>query len=274
MDKPSKTLNATTVRGIAMKNNTMHAKRKGLSSLLATVILIAVTVVAGGAVYGIYTQGAGVAGNVNIITVGDINMVATQDHGSFSMTIKNGGNNAWKSVAINAFKGQLPAAIFYRPITWSASGTSHGGIDPVFPSNIVDLKPGDNNGGLIGIGNLISYSTTNPVFWGPAPFGLTLRPSALCANVPNDMAAVSFIDTDGNCTNGIQSYVGKKIEPIQPGGTISPAAFVLTKPILDSSGNPLFEHDTVTKGDTIVISIIVETVDGSKTQKEVPVKVL
>lgn len=250
-------------------------KHKALSPLLATVILIGVTVAAGGAVYGIFNQGVGLAGDANIITVQDVNMVATADHGSFSMTIKNGGNNAWKSVAINAVKDQLPAAIFYRPITWSASGVSHNEIDPVFPSNVVDLKSGDSNGGLIGIGNLISYSTENPVLFGPAPFGLTLQPSTLCAGIPNDMSSISFVDVDGNCSNGIQSYVGKKLDsPVEPGNTLSPAAFILTKPVLNSSGNPLFDHDFVMKGDTIVVSIIVETTDGSKTQKDIPVKVM
>lgn len=249
--------------------------RKGLSPLLATVILLGVTVGAGGLVYGIFTQVTSAASEANIIEIQSASLVATGDHGSFSMTIKNAGNKVWKSVAINAFKDQLPAAIFYRPITWSASGVSHSGIDPVFPNNVVDLKPGDGNGGLIGIGNLISYSTTNPVLWGPAPFGLKLQPSTLCTDIPNDFNSVSFIDPDGGCGNGVQAYVGKKLDaPIGPGNTLSPAAFVLTKPILNSSGGLLFEHDTVTKGDTIVISIIVETTDGSTTQKEVPVKVL
>ncbi|MGH9933616.1 MAG: archaellin/type IV pilin N-terminal domain-containing protein [Nitrososphaerales archaeon] len=253
----------------------IRARNKGLSPLLATVILIAVTVAAGGVVYGLFSQGVGAASDTNIIVVQEASMVATDDHGSFSMTIKNGGNKPWKSVAINAFKEQLPAAIFYRPITWSASGLSFNGIDPVFPSNVVDLDSGDNNGGLIGIGNLISYSTENPVLFGPAPFGLKLQPSTLCADVPNDMASVSFVDTDGSCANGIQSFVGKKLDlPIRPGDTIAPAAFVLTKPILNASGNQLFEHDIVTNGDVIVVSIIVEATDGSQTQKEVSVKVL
>jgi flagellin-like protein len=244
-------------------------KRRAISPILATVLLLAVTVVGGGLVYSTFAQASNTATESSNITVLDANLIAIDEHGSFSMTIKNSGTKSWKSVAINAYKGQLPAVIFYRPLGWSVSDGSFS-PDPVVPSKVADLLPADNTSGVIGIGNLISYSTTNPI-----PWFMSFYPSTLCDTATGLIGGEFYGWADSNgCTGGFSPFVGNKLaNPIEPGMTLSPASFVLTKPITDSSGALLFPHDTVKSGDKLVISIIVENTDGSKTQKDVEVKV-
>lgn len=245
-------------------------KRRAVSPILATVLLLGVTVVTATLVLTTFTQASSTAIESSGITVLDTNLIATDEHGSFSLTIKNSGTKAWNSVAINAYKGQLPAVIFYRPLGWSVSDGSFAPDDAVIPSKVADLLPTDNTSGVIGIGNLISYSSTNPVQW-----FMTFHPSTLCNSVTGLIGGEDYSWADSNgCIAGFSPFVGSKLaNPIEPGMTLSPASFVLTKPITDSTGALLFSHDTVNKGDKLVISIIVGNTDGSKTQKDVEVRV-
>lgn len=244
-------------------------KRKGVSPILATVLLLAVTIVGSALAYSTFTQASSTATESSNITILDANLVATDNHGSFSMTVKNSGTKSWKSVTVNAYKGQIPQVIFYRPLGWSVSDGSFA-PDPVVPSKVADLLPSDNTSGVIGIGNLIFYSTTSPV-----QGFMTINPSSLCDTATGLIGGENYNWADPNgCVGGFSPFVGSKLDnPIEPGMTLSPASFVLTKPITDSTGALLFPHDTVKKGDKLVISIIVENMDGSKTQKDVEVNV-
>lgn len=249
----------------------LFTKRRAISPILATVLLLAVTVVGGGLAYTTFIQASSTATESSGITVLDINLIATDEHGSFSMTIKNSGTKSWKSVAVNAYKGQLPAVIFYRPLGWVISDGSFAPDDAVIPSKVADLSPTDNTSGVIGIGNLISYNTANPTQW-----FMTFHPATLCDTTTGLIGGEDYSWADSNgCIGGFSPFVGSKLaNPIEPGMTLSPASFVLTKPMTDSTGALLFPHDTVKKGDKLVISIIVENTDGSKTQKDVEVRVV
>lgn len=248
----------------------MLKSRKAISPILATVILLGITVVSGSLVFSIFGQVRSAATESNTISVLESNLHVIDDHGSLSMTIKNIGTKPWKSVSINGYKGEIPAAIFYRPASWIVSGTdAFLPDDPVFPSKLVDLDPTSSNSGtVIGIGNLI--------FWGEEPnkFGATSRTlwpdsTTFCTE---SYSKISWADAQGDCSDGFQTYNGAKLNgSIEPGKTISPASFVLTRQLTNSvNGDPL-PHDFVRKGETIVISIIVEATDGSKSQKDVKV---
>jgi flagellin-like protein len=245
--------------------------RRGVSPILAVIVLLGITVVAGGLVYSIFAQVSSTASESNIISVLETNLQVTNDHGSLSMTIKNAGTKSWKSVSINGFKGEVPAVIFYRPASWIVSGTSAFlPSDPVFPSKLIDLDPTSTNAGtIIGLGNLMFYGEE------PNKFGATSRTlwpdnATFCAE---SYSKISWADAQGDCSDGFQTYNGMQMnEPIEPGTTISPASFVLTRQLTNSvTGDPL-PHDFVKKGETIVISIIVESTDGSKSQKDIQVK--
>lgn len=252
--------------------NMSLTKRRAVSPILATVLLIAVTIVASALVYSTFTQAASTATESNGITVLDANLIATSDHGSFSMTIKNSGTKPWKAVSINGYKGDTPALIFYRPISWNAAGGNWGPSDPVSPSNVIDLDPSSTNSlKVIGIGNLISYRTENPVFWGFSGLKLWPTKAEFCAQ---SYSKIRFVDAQGNCNDGLQSYIGKKLDkPISPGETLAPAAFVLTKQLTNSTGGQALPHDFVANGQVVVISIIAEAIDGTKTQKDVEIRV-
>lgn len=244
--------------------------RKAVSPILAVIVLLAITIVSGAAVFTIFGQASSAATESSAISILDSNLQVTNNHGSLSMTIKNIGTKSWKSVAINGFKGEIPAVIFYRPASWIVSGSdAFLPSDPVFPSKLVDLDPTSSNSAtVIGIGNLM--------FWGENPnkFGATSRTlwpdsTTFCSQSYNK---ISWADAQGDCSDGFQTYNGAKIgKPIGPGETISPASFVLTRQLINSvTGDPL-PHDFVRKGDTIIISIIVETTDGSRSQKDVKI---
>lgn len=248
----------------------MLKSRKAISPILATIVLIGITVVSGTLVFSIFGQASSAATESNAISILESNLQVTNDHGSLSMTIKNIGTKPWKSVTVNAYKGEIPAVIFYRPASWIVSGTdAFLPDDPVFPSKLVDLEPiSSDSGTVIGIGNLM--------FWGEEPnkFGATSRTlwpdsTTFCSQ---SYDKISWADAQGNCSDGFQTYNGAKlISPIEPGKTISPASFVLTRQLTNSvNGDPL-PHDFVRKGETVVISIIVEATDGSKSQKDVKV---
>jgi flagellin-like protein len=246
-------------------------KRRAVSPVLAVVVLLGITVVAGGMVFTTFGQLSSTASESNAISVLESNLQVIKDHGSLSMTIKNIGTKSWESVSINAYKGEVPAVIFYRPASWIVSGTSAFlPSDPVFPSKLVDLDSSSSNAGtVIGIGNLMFYGEE------PNKFGATSRTlwpdsTTFCAE---SYSKISWADAQGDCTDGFQTYNGMQMSnPIEPGKTISPASFILTRQLVNSVTLDPLPHDFVIKGETIVISIIVETADGSKSQKNIQVK--
>ncbi|NIT99553.1 MAG: hypothetical protein GWN01_00995 [Nitrosopumilaceae archaeon] len=245
--------------------------RRGVSPILAVVVLLGITIAGGSIVFSVFGQASSTATESNAVSILDSNLQITNNHGSLSMTIKNTGTKSWESVSINAYKGEIPQVIFYRPASWIVSGTdAFLPSDPVFPSKLVDLEPSSSETStVIGIGNLM--------FWGEEPnkFGATSRtlwPDAttFCTESYNK---ISWADAEGDCSDGFQTYNGKEItKPIEPGDTISAASFVLTRQLENSvTGDPL-PHEFVKKGDTLVISIIVEATDGSRSQKDIQVK--
>jgi len=247
--------------------------RKAVSPILAVVVLMAITVVTGGIVFGTFGQASSAASESNAISVLETNLQVTNDHGSLSMTVKNIGTKPWQSVAVNAYKGEIPQVIFYRPASFVLSGTeAFLPEDPVVPSILIDLDPASTNTNtVIGIGNLMIWNE-NPNLFGAT--GRTLWPDAatFCAE---SYSKISWADAVGDCSDGFQTFNGLQItNPIEPGKTISPASFVLTRQLTNSvTGDPL-PHDFVKKGETIVISIIVEATDGSKSQKDIQVRAI
>jgi len=246
-------------------------KRKAVSPVLAVVVLLGITVVAGGLVFTTFGQISSTASETNAISVLETNLQVVKDHGSLSMTIKNIGTKSWKSVSINAYKGEIPQVFFYRPASWIVSGSnSFLPSDPVIPSKLVDLDPSSSNSGtVIGLGNLMFYGE-EPNKWGATSRTLWPDSATFCAE---SYSKISWADAQGDCDDGFQTYNGMQMnDPIEPGKTISPASFVLTRQLTNSvTGDPL-PHDFVIKGETIVISIIVEAIDGSKSQKDIQVR--
>lgn len=251
-------------------------KRRGISPLLATVILLGVTVAGGASVYGYYTSTQNVlsaAATSDGISVTNTNAIATDKHGTLDFTVTNTGTKPWTSVSIVALKGEVPKRIFYMPLNFmlSSSATSSPST-AVTASAVTDILPGDGNGGWVGYSNLISYSTPDTPF---APFqvfkGSTFfQPSNLCTT--NPLEAGGFFESALCGTTTL--YHGIKLNDlINSGQSVNPSAFMFTKVPTNVNQTSTNQIDTVQTGDKLTLQITVTFKDGTQAVKTFPVTV-
>lgn len=276
LDKPSNSINKWLWIESLM---TQIKQRRGISPLLATVILLGVTVAGGASVYGYYTSTQNVlsaAATSDGISVTNINAVTTDTHGTLDFTITNIGDKSWTSIAVLAQKGEVPKRIFYAPVNLMFSSSSSFSPNlPVTASAITDSLPGDGNGGLIGYSNLISYHTSAPfqVFKSNAEF---VQPPALCTTNTQDISASAAATSICNTSSGFVPNVfhGVKLnEPLEPGKSVSPQAFLFTKVPTGVNQTATNQIDTVKSGDKLTLHITVSTTDGKQIVKTFPVTV-
>jgi flagellin-like protein len=272
LDKPSNSINKCSWFDDAMTK----IKRRGVSPLLATVILLGVTVAGGASVFGYYTSTQNIlsaAATSDGISVTNVNAIATDKHGSLDFTITNTGDKPWTGVSVTALKGEVPKRIFYMPINFmlSSSATSSPS-SAVTASAVTDILPGDGNGGWVGYSNLISYSTPDTPF---APFqvfkGSTFfQPSNLCT--ANPLEAAGFFESALCGTTTL--YHGIKLNDlIYPGQSINPSAFLFTKVPTNIDQTATNQIDTVKTGDKLTLQITVNLKDGKQIVKTFPVTV-
>jgi len=112
-----------------MNHIMINRKRKGLSPILATVILIGITVAAGGAVYAIYTGSSTSASSSNVIRVDTLSAVKGSHHADFAVTITNVGSTPWKSMEVWIGKEATGRPILYEELHELAVGNSVSDTD-------------------------------------------------------------------------------------------------------------------------------------------------
>lgn len=103
-------------------NKTMFGIRRGVSPILATVLLLGITVVGGGLAYSLMAQGANTAASQNIITLENAQAVKGTGHADLTATIKNGGSIPWKTVEMTVAKGELGEPILYEALHENVRG--------------------------------------------------------------------------------------------------------------------------------------------------------
>ncbi|MFQ5782942.1 MAG: archaellin/type IV pilin N-terminal domain-containing protein [Nitrosopumilus sp.] len=244
-------------------------KRRAISPLLATVILLGVTVAGGGTVFGFYSNTQDILSAAgDSISIQNINAEATPDHGILSFSVTNVGDKPWTTVSVNAIKGEVPARIFYMPLSDQGGlGNNQFVSSPVTVSAVTDMVTGDDNGGLIGYSNLMMYSTsetgfTPSIFTSGAEFW---QPATLCADNTNDVAA-NFVAT--NLCAGTTMFTGIGLPAvIQPGDSINPSTLLFTQVppnVVESAVNAI---DTVVSGDELTLQVIVDYEDGTQATK-------
>ncbi len=102
---------------IASKRN--PARRKGISPILATIILIVITVVAGVMLYGFVTgffSSSATANNANLETSLVIPSGASQ--GTFTLTVKNAGTTDIKTINVTLYS---PSGATIAKVNWAYS---------------------------------------------------------------------------------------------------------------------------------------------------------
>lgn len=252
---------------------TTMKKRRALSPLLATVILLGVTVAAGGSVFALYDTSENLLGDINgAINVKDVDALANDSVSTLTFTIENNGDQAWDSIVVNGLKDEVPALIFYRPLNFQLTSTQDfSPSSPATVSAIIDTKPGDDNGGWIGLSNLIIYSTSDF-----APFSLfstSFEPSDLCTTNTADAAALSGLSPSGDIC-ALDSFHGIKLdEPLRPGDSVTPVANLLTNVPSDVVQTATNQIDTIQTGDEILLDIIVTQTDGTQLTKTQSVRI-
>lgn len=103
-----------------------NRKRKGISPILATVILMGITVAAGGIVYSIWTGSSTSASSQNQIRVESVTAVKGSNHADFALTVGNIGTNPWKKVEVWVSKEATSRPLLYEELHEMAYGKSLG----------------------------------------------------------------------------------------------------------------------------------------------------
>lgn len=289
-------------------NNILTRKRKGLSPMLATVILIGVTVAAGGATYAIYTGSSTAATTSNVIRVDSATAVRGSNHGDFAITISNVGTNSWKKVEVWVAKEGTGRPILYEELHEMAYGKDQtsGKIDnPLRVDAIGALYDGFG----VGLGRKFVVDTETKVGAGHgavddkkvpvAATGFTAGTDTLAKLDAKYKGAASnctatMLDKDGDGTGdtpGCEIRTMKKIDaPIAPGESMRfyadmlmnlPSSVSASKTTLDSTTQTTLDGLTalqvkpafVDSGDELVVNIKVVDLEGAEAQMQTIVRI-
>ncbi|MGQ0772010.1 MAG: archaellin/type IV pilin N-terminal domain-containing protein, partial [Nitrososphaerota archaeon] len=98
--------------------------QRAVSPILATVLLLGITVVGGGLAYSLMAQGSSAASTQTIITLENAQAVKGTSHSDVTATIKNGGSVPWKQLEMTVAKGELSEPILYEALHENVAGCS------------------------------------------------------------------------------------------------------------------------------------------------------
>jgi len=165
------------------QNKKMFGNRRAVSPILATVLLLGITVVGGGLAYSLMAQGSNTASSQNIITLENAQAIKGTSHSDLTATIKNGGSIPWKTVEMTVAKSDLAEPILYEALhenvrgcigsegCYSSSPTLASGINLDNPLRVQWIAHLDTTGGTkdiadrgegISAGRKFVISTSDP----------------------------------------------------------------------------------------------------------------
>lgn len=111
-------------KNIPAKKFLVCDSRRAVSPILATVLLLGITVVGGGLAFTLLSQGTNTASSQNIITLENAQAVKGTSHSDLTATIKNGGSAAWKKIEMTVAKSELSEPILYEALHEIVRGCS------------------------------------------------------------------------------------------------------------------------------------------------------
>lgn len=97
-------------------------KHRGVSPILATVILLGVTTVGGGLTFAVMSQGVDTAGSSNAIQIENVQAVKGTDHADATATIKNIGTKNWVKLEMTVAKSELSEPLLYESLHENVQG--------------------------------------------------------------------------------------------------------------------------------------------------------
>ena len=104
------------------KQKITSSKRRAISPILATVVLLGITVVAGGLVFSIFSTGATTAITTNTIVIENAQAVKGSNHADLTATIKNGGSKPWTTIEMTVAKSDLSEPLLYESLHENVNG--------------------------------------------------------------------------------------------------------------------------------------------------------
>lgn len=104
------------------KQKTLLNSRRAISPILATVVLLGITVVAGGLVFSIFTTGASTASTTNTIVIENAQAVKGSSHADLTATVKNGGSKPWTTIEMTVSKSDLSEPLLYESLHENIQG--------------------------------------------------------------------------------------------------------------------------------------------------------
>lgn len=266
-------------------------RKKGLSPILATVILLGITVAAGGAVYAIWTGQSTQVSASNLIQIDTVNAVKGSNHADFTVTVKNIGTSPWKEleVWIGAEAGSRP--ILYEELHEIARGDANADLDNPLRAEALAVL---SDGTPAALGRKFVMAVDDKY---PKSREVTAYPSAQVADLKT--LDGKWSGPTVNCTsdanadlNGVQCsvFTGKKLkEPVAPGQTMRFYADILLPNQLrttedtpqeilgitgtgnNPAGNPITGLNV---GDELVVNVKAITVDGQEVQMQSVVRLI
>lgn len=109
-----------------MQNNykqKIHSSgHRGISPILATVVLLGITVVAGGLVFSVFSTGATTASTTNSIVIENAQAVKGTSHADLTATVKNGGGKPWTTIEMTVAKSDLSEPLLYESLHENIQG--------------------------------------------------------------------------------------------------------------------------------------------------------
>ena len=99
-------------------------KHKGVSPILATVVLLGITVVGGGIAFAFFSTSATTASITNVIGIENAQAVKGSNHADVTATVKNAGSQPWTKLEMTVAKSELSEPILYESLHENAAGCS------------------------------------------------------------------------------------------------------------------------------------------------------
>lgn len=124
--------------------------RRAISPILATVVLLGITVVAGGLVFSLFSTSAASSSNTDVIAIQNAQAVKGTSHADLTATVKNAGSQPWTSIEMTVGKSELSEPILYESLHENVVGCSDATADETEFSTLGKKCDGTGNGGTEG----------------------------------------------------------------------------------------------------------------------------
>lgn len=98
------------------KQKTLLNSRRAISPILATVVLLGITVVAGGLVFSVFSSSTTAASSADVIAIQNAQAIKGSDHSDLTVTVKNAGSSPWAKIEMTVSKSSLSEPILYESL--------------------------------------------------------------------------------------------------------------------------------------------------------------